>query len=435
MAAMADMGLSPATILFVSRHRAASSHKDVQRIAKASFALYLLLASVLVALFIFTAPSFLLLMGVSHPQFEGLSRGLPFLAVTLASQFVSLVPYSIIRGYERYDLDALIQTVTSLIAIIAICSVVYFGGDIPEMLILQAIVFVTSLCLALFISVRLIGNRTWLIPYCSLESFKEFFSVSIYGWFLALSGILFSQADRLLVSAILGPAALGFYGAALQISQTAHGLIARSLGFLFPKFSTLQSDQAAMLRLFNRAMLATTVLGSVSAITLFFASPTVLRVWLGHSIPSDLPTTLSLLAVVNGFMATTIAPGALAFGAGLFRLSAISSLLSGLLVSSSALVLIPTYGIVGAVVAKFAFLPVSTASRVVVFHRAFGSWNWSLGVRQLMPVASALAPSIILTALWSAIDNSAIFWPWALLAAVFGLLLMWAQCRHLYGSL
>ena len=39
-----------------------------------------------------------------------------------------------------------------------------------------------------------------------------------------LSGTIFSQADRLLVAALLGPAALAYYGICVQAAQPIHGL-------------------------------------------------------------------------------------------------------------------------------------------------------------------------------------------------------------------
>ena len=432
----ADLGLSPATTLFVSRYRATDSRFDIRRVAQAALTLVLLLVCVIVFFLATFAADLLAFFGVTEDQTKLLSGGFPFLALAGGLLFLNVIPASLLRGYERYDLEGALNTLTSLATAAAVCATVYLGGRIPEMLVAQASVFAVSLSAGLLLSASLIGSRAWLLPYCSFASFRELCSVSVYGWIQGVSSALFSQADRLIVSAILGPASLAFYGAAVQVAQAFHSLMARSLGFLFPRFTALQNNKLAKLQLFNRAMFATTLVGSTLAVSLFLASPWLLNVWLGQQIPADLPTTLSLLAIINGFMATTLVPGALMFGAGQFRLAAIFALLSGLIVSSTALLLVPVYGLLGAALAKFTFLPVSMASRVFIYHHAFGSWSWSLGVRQLLPAATALAPSGV--AAWL-LSNSSLHiqpaWVWQLFAGFCGLALMWIQCRRQYGSL
>ena len=71
----------------------------------------------------------------------------------------------------------------------------------------------------------------------------------------------------------------------MQVAQAFHSLMARSLGFLFPRFTALQNNKLAKLQLFNRAMFATTLVGSTLAVSLFLASPWLLNVWLGAANP------------------------------------------------------------------------------------------------------------------------------------------------------
>lgn len=433
---MADMGLSPATTLFVSKHRASNAHADITRIAKAAFLLYLVLGVIGVLMLLLGTSHLLHFLGVSKEQVQSLAQGLPFFALSVGFQFLYMVPCSLIRGFERYDLDGMLHLFTTLITLFIVCATVYFGGGIPVMLAAQASVLALAFCTALLLAAKLIGNSKWLIPYCSFCSLKEFLAVSIYGWIQAFSGSLFSQADRLIISAFLGPAALAFYNSALQLAQAAHGFMARSLAFLFPRFTALETDRGAKLRLFNRGMFLTTVLGSLAAIILFWASPALLHLWLGQEIPSDLPDTLRVLALVNGFTATSIVPSALMFGAGQFRLAAIFSLLSGLIVSSAALLMIPAYGLMGAAVAKLTFLPASIASRVFMYHYSFGVWSWTTGIRQLLPVASALTPPVaavwfISNATFTCLSSLSV----GVAATTCGLALMFSQCRRQYGPL
>ena len=433
--AVADMGLAPATTLFVSRFRGRNLPSEIRRVAQASLALFLVLASLIAGLLIVFLPKLLQLLGSPRDSVDALSSSLPFFYISVAFQLLQIVPSSIIRGYERYDLDGMLFTLSSVLLIVVLCGTVYLGGGLNQMLFAQSCVLGASFGTALLISMHLVGSKTWLVPYCSVASLKDFASLGIYGWVQGLSTALFSQADRLIVSFFLGPSMLAFYSAALQVAQTLHSLMARSLAFLFPRFTALQDSRAAALRLFDRSMFVTTALGSAAAIALFFASRQILHLWLGDTIPTDLPTVLSLLAVANAFMATSIVPSSLLLGTCHFRLGAIFSLGSGLVVSATALALVPSYGLLGAAAAKLSFIPVSLVSRVFVYHKVFGTWSWSLGIRQLLPVATAIAPSILLVLVSGPQTYFGHQWILPALAAIAGLALMWIQCRRQYGPL
>ena len=108
---------------------------------------------------------------------------------------------------------------------------------------------------------------------------------------------------------------------------------------------------------------------------------------------------------------------------------------SGLAVSAAALALVPAYGLLGAAAAKLFFLPVSLVSRVFICHHVFGTWSWSLGIRQLLPVATALTPSIVLALVSGPYPHPEHQWLLPTLAAICGLVFMWIQCRHQYGPL
>lgn len=433
--AVADMGLAPATTLFVSRYRVQNIPSEVRRVAQASLTLFMVLTLIIAGLLLPTLPRLLHFLGTPDGSVDALSSSLPFFCLSVGFQLLQIVPNSIIRGYERYDLDGMLYTLSSAVMIATLCGAVYLGGGLNQMLVAQSCVLGASFGTALLVSIPLVGSRAWLVPYCSVASFKDFASLGIYGWVQGLSTALFAQADRLVVSFFLGPSMLAYYSTALQVAQTLHSFMARSLAFLFPRFTALQDSRAASLQLFNRAMFVTTALGSAAAIALFFASRWILHLWLGETIPEELPSVLSLLAVANAFMATTVVPSALLLGAGQFRLGAVFSLGSGLVVSAAALALVPAYGLLGAAAAKLSFLPVSLVSRVFVYHNVFGTWSWSLGIRQLLPVATALLPSIILVLVFGQNTYPTPEWLLPTLAATCGFALMLFQCRRQYGPL
>ena len=123
----ADLGLSPATTLFVSRYRATDSRFDIRRVAQAALTLVLLLVCVIVFFLATFAADLLAFFGVTEDQTKLLSGGFPFLALAGGLLFLNVIPASLLRGYERYDLEGALNTLTSLATAAAVCATVYLG--------------------------------------------------------------------------------------------------------------------------------------------------------------------------------------------------------------------------------------------------------------------------------------------------------------------
>lgn len=434
MTILADLGIATTTTYFVAQQRGGQQTQLVILTARASLTMYLGLGATLVAAVFILAIPFLDILRVPIQQINEVGAALPFLTLAMVCHFLTGLIYAIINGFERYDITGLLRTATSLLATAAICAVVLLGFGLREMLVVQAVCLLAGLSAAILVACRFMHSTSWLKPGCSRRAVHEFLSFSVYSWLQSIAGLLSSQLDRLFVSSFLGPSMVAFYVPCVQITQAVHSVLAHSLGFAFPKIAGLGKNISAILSIFNKGMFVTTLVGSAVSLAIFIWGEEILVVWLGAKFAEQATMTLKALALANAFAATSILPGSLMYGTGNFRMASLGALVAGLSVLATTAALVPLLGIFGAGLAKLASLPVAVTTRVLIYHRAFGDWLWSMGIKQLAPVIIAFGPAILLFYInWNYNLESISLGLKALCFLAGSLLLLW-QCRGIYGK-
>lgn len=434
LAGLADFGIGPATTLYVARYRGRQAPKELLQVVQTAWGLYIVLVVVLFVAFSLFGRPLLGWLGVPPHILAILAPFLPVFVLGVGMQFLFSVLDGVIRGFERYELSSFLRLGSGLANIITYCSIVAFGGSLGEMIIGQAAILSLVLLTGIWTVGQLLRSYVWLLPWIHVRRFKEFLSLSLYGWLQSLAGALSTQVDRLLVSVFLGPAVLAYYAACLQLAQLAHSILAQTLAFTFPRFASLEANAPARLGLFNRGMLVATMLGTAASLVLFIWAPLILDVWLGDDVPSEIAAALRVLAFSNAFTSTSILPSYLMFGMGHFRLAALAALASGLSIALGGYLLIGSAGVVGAALSRLAGLPIAVVSRVLVYQRAFGSRRWLLGIQQLLPVLLAFVPVWLILYAQPTMGGSFSSLI-SLLALAIGALVVISLGRLLYGSL
>lgn len=434
IAALADFGIGPTTTLYVARYRGKQVPQELLQVIQTAWGIYLMLMLLLALALYFYGFPLLGLLGVPPHTLSALAPVLPVFVLGVAMQFLFSVLDGVIRGFERYDLSSLLRVGGGAAIVIASCIIVGLGGSLRELIIGKAVILLILFLAGVLTVGRLLRGYVWLLPRIRAARFREILTLSVYGWLQSLAGTLSNQADRLLVSVFLGPAVLAYYAACLQLAQLAHSILAQTLGFTFPKFTSLATNKAAQLAIFNRGMFFATVMGTGASLVLFIWAPLILELWLGEGVPPEIGLALRFLAFSNAFSSTSILPSYLMFGTGHFRLAAFAALASGLSIALAGYLLIGSVGVVGAALSRLAGLPIAIVSRVLVYQRAFGSRRWLLGIQQLLPVLLAFVPVWLLLYAQPTLGGS--FSPLiGLLALAIGAMVLIFLGRLLYGSL
>jgi O-antigen/teichoic acid export membrane protein len=235
-------------------------------------------------------------------------------------------------------------------------------------------------------------SADWLKPGVTQTTLKEIFAFSIYSWLQGVSGIILGQADKLLLGSFSGTTALGHYSICLQVTQTAHGLVARMFSYVFPKAATLvtNNERQQLTNVFHNGMIVSTTIGCGIAFALMLLEHDLFLLWMGPQFTSGIAPYFFILCIANALMSTSVVPFYVMNGSGHFRQNTVFSLMSGALVFAVSSFCIPLYGIKGAAIARIANLPISIASRILLSRNILNDNRWYAGLLHFVPVIAGL---------------------------------------------
>ena len=285
-----------------------------------------------------------------------LRLGAPLIVVkAVESVFISAQ-----KAYQRYGPAVRIGLVTRLSTIVA-CVVLALAGYGVVALMLATVVLSVLGALAQGVTVRRhLGAAPMGLGFDRAVS-RQLFSFGGFTWLQAISGVIFSQADRLLLGAMLGPAAVAYYGIAVQMALPIHGLTAAGLHFFFPYVAS--HFAVAPLDGLRRPVLtafAVNVLCASSLTALVVClGPKILARWMGPAFAAQTAGLLPLIALGFGLLALNVTAHYTLMALGHVRIVTLANVAGGVLMLSTMAVLIPAYGVRGAALARLWYGPVT----------------------------------------------------------------------------
>jgi O-antigen/teichoic acid export membrane protein len=127
---------------------------------------------------------------------------------------------------------------------------------------------------------------------------KTLLGFGAFSWLQAVSGVVFSQADRLFLGVSLGAVAVASYALCTQLAQPVYGFAASGLHFLFPylaEHSTSQ-DPSHTRRTVLIAFACNLLLVAVATAALMLFGQRILRSWGGPEIALNAARIFPIIA-------------------------------------------------------------------------------------------------------------------------------------------
>ena len=214
----------------------------------------------------------------------------------------------------------------------------------------------------------LLGRLVWL-PALHLDTLSMITRFGCFSWLQCLAGISFSQIDRLIIGALLGVPALGYYSICTQVAQPVHGLLASGLQFLFPYLGARWQTRsfASLRRTVTIAFWINLISTFLLSFPLLLAGKYILIAWLGMDFAQHALPTLPIIVCSFALLGMNVTAYYTLLAAGMIRRVTYLNLLAGgaMLVAMS--VLIPRYGIVGAAASRLVYGPITWLMYVSVY--------------------------------------------------------------------
>lgn len=384
--------MAEATTRSIARYRATSNSSEIISVIRNTIALYIMVALIAGLIIYYSAgqviQSTFNLSASLGPSSDNLFRVTAFV---FSARLLHGLGEAILRGFERYDIESRISMFLGALAASISCITVTFTNNLTYIMYgiagsaFLGLILITTAC------VRLTGESRLLLPRFEWKRIREILQFSVFNWINAISGIALNQADRFIIGATLGTTSLGYYSICLQITQTAYGLLSKSLALLLPGASRLDQagDFGGLRRLFAKGMLANTIAGCIMSLAFFLFANGILGLWMGSEFRERATGILMILAFANALQSTSVTPSLFLNGAGHFRLNALFGVASGTLVLTAAVFLIPHFGLVGASVARLCNLPLVLLSRSIFSTLVLKLKRPLSGFVQVSPILSS----------------------------------------------
>lgn len=349
-----DMGLAPTINREIARGSVSGNMREARNLLHTLAVVYWG-AAVVIAIIIFSLAPFIARYWLQskHISQEDISHAVMLMGLVIASRWPIGLYQGALMGAQRLTVSSGVNIVMATLGNLgAVAVLAYVSSTIQAFFIWQAgvgLVYATAMRWAAWRVVGQAGGRKF-----DVNELKRIWRFSVGMSAIALSSVVFTQMDKVILSKMLGLEEFGHYMLATAVTSGLYVLVMPLFNILYPRFSALVvSDDTKKLTDLYRlgTQLLTTVLFPI-AMLLFFFGQDLVSVWTGNSvIAASAAPIIALLALGSALHGVMHLPYALQLAYGMTWLPLkINSILMAVLVP---LIIICTlsYGARGAAMA------------------------------------------------------------------------------------
>ena len=291
-------GFGDANIQHVATERTTGDSNALVRTVRSTMGIHLLLGAAMAIILWIAAPYLARHVAATSANLEASCLWcLRIAGLITFVRTVESVCVSTQRAFERYGAAVRISVAARLLSLAAAALLALSSHGVVSILAITAVVTGIGLLLQLG-RLKSLLHATTLSPGFDPQTTKALFRFGIFSWLLAVSGVLFSQADRLIGGAALGAAAVASYALCAQLAQPIYGFTASGLHFLFPYLSgqRVSATAATLRKAVLLALVANVVFVLSSTLGLLLIGNRILLAWGGEAIASSGTSLLPIVA-------------------------------------------------------------------------------------------------------------------------------------------
>lgn len=302
-------------------------------------------------------------------------------AVAVLPNFLLAIPRGIAAGSHEWKLAAMESGLTGIIRLVVIGGL-WAAGLLTPLTALVATAAIPLLSAVVYVPFLLRWRRHRRRVRKSRDG-RVGGSVLQFGlkvWLGALSGIVLTRLDQVLMVPLSGEAQLGFYAVAVTVGELPTIISAASRNVIFSADAAAGKDSAQALRLQQTTRL-TVLFTALSALVLGSTMYWWLPFLFGKAFAAALPAAaVLLLATVAGTAGSVAGAGLGARGRP--ELRSLSMLFGAIANFATLIVLVPVWGALGAALSTLVGAWISGTANIIWLKRHFGMPLRSfLGVR------------------------------------------------------
>jgi O-antigen/teichoic acid export membrane protein len=289
---------------------------------------------------------------------------------SLESVFISSL-----RAFEIYGTTVRISICSRILILIFTVALAQYGRTVVGIMIATVVVSISGTLAQALAVRRKIGNFP-LMPSWQRKTLSEIFGYGSFSWLQAMSGVVFSHADRFFVGFFMGAPAVAYYSLCVQAAQPIHGLSSSGLHFLFPHLSTRLriASGAEIRRKITVAFIVNAGLITAIALPLIILGNHLFPKWIGPAFAQEPPGIFCTIVWSFAFLGLNVTAHYALLAMGRVRIVTYLNLLAGVVMLLTMAILIPRYGLQGAALARILYGPI-TCIAYLYLHRTISRWE------------------------------------------------------------
>jgi O-antigen/teichoic acid export membrane protein len=356
------LGMGDATVKYVSAYRGRKDVQAVIRILRTTLTMSLAAGALAATLIFLAAPILAERIFKIQAQYQTTTlRAIRLAGLVLLLRAIDSVFVSVLRAYEKYAPSVRNSALVRILTVL--CALVLVAMGYGVVAIMVATVASTALGVLLQAgSVRRIIPGVSFALTLSRDSWAEILSFGFYTWLQNVAGVIFGQADRLLIGVLSSTSAVAYYTICVQLAQPVHGLLSAAFNLLFPHISARHEagDSPGSQRVYRLAIVVNIAVTILLCAPLIVFGKQILRLWMGPSFAGNGHLLLVLLTIAFGILSINVVPHYTLLALGKARFVSLVNLAGGALSLIGAAVLIPFLGPLGAAVGRMLYAPATT---------------------------------------------------------------------------
>jgi O-antigen/teichoic acid export membrane protein len=380
LVALAEAGLALSTTIFVSRGLADGDVTGISETLTVTGGAILVLATIAAGVMWFFAPAAIHLFPHLTPvEQQAAIPALRLAGLVIWTRLPQQVLVGIEQAYQHYGLLNLLNTAQAVVLTLGLVAIASQGGGIRGLMWWQLVIGSFSLAAHIYACWKLLQPLN-VRPLWNRRKGIEIGRYSILAWLTVLGSTLFTQMDRVIIGALLGPIQLGIYAAITNITAQINSFSALPVQPLLPALSTQvvqdgHTPSPLISQQVKQALQVNAVVAFGLGAVLFTLSPQLARLLLPGIATGNLVDLFQLAAVIYSLYSVNAVGYFILFAAKDVRTCMIIQLCSGVF----SLIIIGIgaqwFGLRGAILGNVGY-------NVVWLLTVFGMRKLNLSVRQ-----------------------------------------------------
>jgi O-antigen/teichoic acid export membrane protein len=276
---------------------------------------------------------------------------------------------STLRAFETYGSTVRISVCSRVVILILAVALTRSGRNV--IWIMAATLFVSicgTLAQAFALGTRI--GRFSPMPLWQPRTLSGIAAFGTFSWLQAISGVVFSHADRFVVGFFMGAPAVAYYSLCVQAAQPVHGLVSAGLHFLFPHLSTRlpHASRAEIRRKLTMAFGINAALIAALALPLVVVGNRIISAWIGPAFARQPPLIFPTIVCSFAFLGINVTAHYALLAVGQVKIVTYLNLSAGIVMFLGMAILIPRYGLQGAASARLIYGPITCLAYLYLYR-------------------------------------------------------------------